>query len=94
MTDDEEDEVENQAKLDFSRAAIRVGDESGVYEGDIVADMEEVIPSLSTGKPEDHARFIAGVQRGIGQADRGELLEHKDVIERIDGLFQAGRGPV
>jgi len=33
--------------------------------------------------------FIAGVQRGIEQADRGELVEHKDVLARIDGLFHS-----
>jgi len=37
---------------------------------------------------ENQARFIAGVQKGIEQADRGELLEHKDVLDRIDRLFQ------
>jgi predicted transcriptional regulator len=38
---------------------------------------------------EDQARFIAGVQRGIEQADRGEFVEHKDVVNRIDRLFRS-----
>ena len=38
---------------------------------------------------EDQARFITGVQRGIEQADRGELVEHKDVLSRIDRLFRS-----
>jgi predicted transcriptional regulator len=35
---------------------------------------------------ENQARFSAGVDRGIEQADRGELAEHKDVLNRIDRL--------
>ena len=35
----------------------------------------------------NQARFIAGVQRGIEQADRGEFVEHKDVLSRIDRLL-------
>jgi predicted transcriptional regulator len=38
---------------------------------------------------ENQARFIAGVQRGIEQADRGEFVEHKDVLSRIDRLFHS-----
>ena len=38
---------------------------------------------------ENQARFIAGVQRGIEQADRGELVEQKDVLSRIDRLFHS-----
>jgi predicted transcriptional regulator len=33
--------------------------------------------------------FIAGVQSGIAQADRGEFVEHKDVLNRIDRLFHS-----
>jgi predicted transcriptional regulator len=38
---------------------------------------------------ENQARFIAGVQRGIDQADRGEFVEHQDVLNRIDRLFHS-----
>jgi predicted transcriptional regulator len=38
---------------------------------------------------ENQARFIAGVQRGIEQADRGEFVEHQDVVNRIDSLFHS-----
>jgi predicted transcriptional regulator len=31
---------------------------------------------------ENQARFIAGVQRGVEQADRGELVEYKEVLNR------------
>jgi predicted transcriptional regulator len=29
------------------------------------------------------------VQKGIEQADRGELVDHKDVLNRIDRLFHS-----
>jgi predicted transcriptional regulator len=38
---------------------------------------------------ENQARFIAGVQRGIEQAERGEFVEHKEVLSRIDLLFRS-----
>ena len=38
---------------------------------------------------ENQARFIAGVQRGIEHADRGEFVEHKDVLDRIDRLLHS-----
>ncbi len=38
---------------------------------------------------ENQARFISEVQHGIEQADRGELIEHKDVLKRIDRLFHS-----
>lgn len=36
----------------------------------------------------DDAEFRAGVRRGIEQADRGELIEHQDVKDRIARLLQ------
>jgi predicted transcriptional regulator len=49
------------------------------------------IPFTPEGDPrlENQARFVAGVQRGIEQADRGEFVEHKDVLDRIGRLFKA-----
>ena len=38
---------------------------------------------------ENQARFIGEVQHGVEQADRGELIAHKDVLERIDRLFRS-----
>ena len=35
----------------------------------------------------DQARFVAGAQRGVEQADRGEFIDHRDVVHRIDRLF-------
>ena len=38
---------------------------------------------------ESQASFIAGVHRGIEQADRGEMVAHAEVLQRIDRLFQS-----
>jgi predicted transcriptional regulator len=51
-------------------------------------DAEQLVKDTVARMLENQARFIAGVQKGIEQADRGELLEHKDVLNRIDRLFQ------
>jgi predicted transcriptional regulator len=52
-------------------------------------DAEQLVKDTVTRMLENQARFIAGVQRGIEQADRGELVEHKEVLNRIDRLFRA-----
>jgi predicted transcriptional regulator len=48
---------------------------------------EQLVKDTVTRMLEDQASFIAGVKRGIEQADRGEFVEHKDVLDRIDRLF-------
>jgi predicted transcriptional regulator len=48
---------------------------------------EQLVKDTVARMLENQARFIAGVQRGIEQADRGEFVEHKDVLDRIDRLF-------
>ncbi len=52
-------------------------------------DAEQLVRETVARMLENQARFIAGVQKGIEQADRGELIEHKDVLSRIDRLFQS-----
>lgn len=49
---------------------------------------EQLVRDAVTRMLENQARFVAGVQRGIEQADRGEFVEHEDVLRRIDRLFQ------
>jgi predicted transcriptional regulator len=34
------------------------------------------------------ARFIEAVEKGRAAARRGELLEHDEVVARVEGLFQ------
>ena len=50
-------------------------------------DVEQPVKDTVTRMLENQACFIAGVQRGIEQADCGEFVEHKDVVHRIDRLF-------
>ena len=50
-------------------------------------DAEQLVKDTVARMLENQARFIAGVQRGIDQADHGEFVEHKDVLNRIDRLF-------
>jgi predicted transcriptional regulator len=32
---------------------------------------------------------LKGVKRGIAAADRGDLIDHVEVVKRIDGLFRS-----
>ena len=52
-------------------------------------DAEQLVKDTVARMLENQARFIEGVQRGIEQADRGEFVEHKDVLNRIDKLFRS-----
>jgi predicted transcriptional regulator len=52
-------------------------------------DAEQLVKDTVARMLDNQARFIAGVQRGIAQADRGELIEHEDVLKRIDRLLNA-----
>jgi predicted transcriptional regulator len=52
-------------------------------------DAEQLVKDTVARMLENQALFIAGVQRGIEQADRGEFVEHKDVVNRIDRLFHS-----
>jgi predicted transcriptional regulator len=50
-------------------------------------DAEQLVRDTVARMLENQARFIAGVQKGIEQADRGEFQEQRDVVNRIDRLF-------
>lgn len=52
-------------------------------------DAEELVKDTVARMLDNQASFIAGVQKGIAQADRGEFVEHKDVLKRIDRLFHS-----
>ena len=52
-------------------------------------DAEQLVKDTVARMLENQAYFIAGVQRGIEQADRGELVEHQGVLNRIDRLFHS-----
>jgi predicted transcriptional regulator len=50
-------------------------------------DAEQLVRETVSRMLENQARFIAGVQKGIDQADHGELVEHQEVLRRIERLF-------
>ncbi len=52
-------------------------------------DAEQLVKETVDRMLENQARFIAGVQRGIEQAGRGELIEHQEVVNRIEQLFRS-----
>jgi predicted transcriptional regulator len=52
-------------------------------------DAEQLVKDTVARMLENQARFTAGVQKGIEQADRGEFVEHKDVLNRLDRLFHS-----
>ncbi len=52
-------------------------------------DAEQLVKDTVARMLEHQARFIAGVQRGIEQAERGEFVEHKDVLDRIERLLHS-----
>ncbi len=52
-------------------------------------DGEQLVKDTVGRMLENQARFVSGVQRGIEQADRGELIDHEDVKNRINRLFRS-----
>lgn len=51
-------------------------------------DAEQLVKDSVAHMLEDQSRFISGVRKGIEQADRGELVNHTDVRNRIDRLLR------
>ena len=50
-------------------------------------DAEQLVKDTIARMLENQARFVAGVQKGIAQADRGELVDHDDVVKRVNRLL-------
>ena len=51
-------------------------------------DAEQLVKDTVARMLENQARFVAGVEKGIAAADRGELIDHEDVVKRINQLFE------
>jgi predicted transcriptional regulator len=49
----------------------------------------QVVEETVSGMLERRARFLEGVERGIAAADRGDLVDHDDAIDRIEQLFRS-----
>jgi predicted transcriptional regulator len=50
---------------------------------------EQVVEETVARVLQQQAQFIDGVNRGIAAADRGDLIDHAEVVERIDRLFRS-----
>ncbi|HEY6342628.1 MAG TPA: hypothetical protein VIY49_14130 [Bryobacteraceae bacterium] len=51
-------------------------------------DAEQLVKDTVARMLESQARFVAGVERGIAAAERGELIDHEDVVKRINRLVE------
>jgi predicted transcriptional regulator len=52
-------------------------------------DAAQVVEETVARMLERQARFIEGVNQGIAAADRGDLIDHDEVVNRIDRLFHS-----
>ena len=52
-------------------------------------DAAQVVAETINSMLERRARFMEGVELGIAAADRGDLVEHDEVVSRIDQLFRS-----
>ncbi len=52
-------------------------------------DAAQVVEETVSNMLERQARFIEGVERGIAAADRGDLVDHEEVVSRIERLFRS-----
>jgi predicted transcriptional regulator len=46
-------------------------------------DVEQVVEETVSNMLQHQAQFIEGVKRGIASADRGDMVEHDEVVQRI-----------
>ena len=51
-------------------------------------DAEQLVKDAVIRMLENQTRFVAGVEKGIAAADRGELIDHQDVVKRVNRLFK------
>ena len=51
-------------------------------------DAEQLVKDTVAHMLERQAFFVAGVNKGIAQADRGELIDHDQVAKRITRLLE------
>jgi predicted transcriptional regulator len=52
-------------------------------------DVAQVVEETVSNMLERQARFVEGVERGIAAAERGDLVDHEEVVGRIERLFRS-----
>jgi predicted transcriptional regulator len=50
-------------------------------------DAEQLVKDYALQMLKHDARFVAAVQKGIEQADRGEFIEHEEMEARIERML-------
>ena len=51
-------------------------------------DAAQVVEEAVSNMLQRQARFVEGVERGIASADRDDLVDHEEVVSRIERLFR------
>jgi predicted transcriptional regulator len=52
-------------------------------------DAAQVVEETISNMLQRQACFVEGVERGIASADRGDLVDHEEVVSRIHRLFHS-----
>ena len=52
-------------------------------------DAAHVVEETVSNMLQRQARFVEGVERGIASADRGDLVDHEELVSRIERLFRS-----
>ena len=52
-------------------------------------DASQVVEETVSNMLQRQALFVEGVERGIASADRGDLIDHEEVVGRIERLFRS-----
>ena len=52
-------------------------------------DAAQVVEEAVSHMLERQARFVEGVKRGIASANRGDLIDHEELVSRIDRLIRS-----
>ncbi|MGD0124207.1 MAG: hypothetical protein ABSF46_02525 [Terriglobia bacterium] len=52
-------------------------------------DAAQVVEETVSNMLQRQARFVEGVERGIASADRGDLVDHEEVVSSIERLFRS-----
>ena len=47
-------------------------------------DAAQVVEETVNNMLKQQARFVEGVERGIASADRGDLIDHDEVVDRVE----------
>jgi predicted transcriptional regulator len=60
-----------------------------VWKGEALGTGREAMEEGVDGRLEYEARFVEAVEEGRAAARRGELLEHEEVVERIERMLRS-----